>query len=396
MTATAERPTRPPEPPRPAAAHVPLRPSFPQVVQRLFLVLLLTGAMCTSWSIGQALIRPGNDSVSSRVAEWARDHYLNSLVTLLERAKYSADAPAQGGTPLGGIPSAASDGGGDTADRAPAPVPVLADGPPLPNEGQWQVVVHNHGRPAVRLTYVRPDNRHTSYLAAVMWLDPQQLSARLLPGTQDPGGHWATPDHLDAVLQKTVAAAFPGGFRLNGASRGGYFDAGRTARPLRIGAASAVIRTDGTLQIGEWGRDVTMGPDVRSVRQNLDLLVDHGQVASNCADDNAPVWGKTVGNRSFVPRTAAGQRPDGTLVVVNSPATSVCSLGAILQAAGAVQGMELDINPYWAIAYYYTHASSHAAGAGVTGHKVRPDQTQGEQHYYAPQSRDFFALFLRP
>ena len=113
----------------------------------------------------------------------------------------------------------------------PAPLPLLAEGPALPGEGQWQVVVHNHGQPAVRLTYLRPDDRHTSYLAAVMWLDPSQLTARLMPGTQDPGGAWTTPDLSDRPERKTVVAAFPGGFRLNGESRGGYYDQGR--RPVR-------------------------------------------------------------------------------------------------------------------------------------------------------------------
>ncbi len=375
-------PSTPARPPRPAPAPLP----------RVLLVLLLIGALCTSWSLGTALFRTSNDSISSRVAEWARDHQLNWAVTALERAQYSASTPSQGGMPAGGIPLAAGDGGGDGGgNRVPAALPLLAEGPALPGEGQWQVVVHNHGQPAVRLTYLRPDNRHTSYLAAVMWLDPSQLTARLMPGTQDPGGAWTTPDHLGPAERKTVAAAFPGGFRLNGASRGGYYDQGREARPLRVGAASVVIHTDGTMQIGQWGRDVHMDPTVRSVRQNLDLLVDHGQVAPNCADDNAPVWGKTVGNRSYVPRTAIGQRADGTLVFVNSPATSVCSVGQILQAAGAVEGMELDINPNWAIGYYFTHEQG-----AVVSHKVRPDQTQGEQHYYGPQSRDFFALYLRP
>ena len=47
--------------------------------------------------------------------------------------------------------------------------------------------------------------------------------------------------------------------------------------PLRAGAASFVIYVDGTATVGQWGRDVTMTPNVTSVRQNLDLLVDNGQ-----------------------------------------------------------------------------------------------------------------------
>lgn len=356
--------------------------------------LLIALLVLTAFSIGRTLTRPGNDAVSARLAEWARDHGLGGLVTRLERAQYSSHQPKQGGIPPGGVPRL----GGDTAGgvvapdgiRGPMPLPVLAAGPGLPDEGQWQSVVTLGNSPAVRLAFLRPDDQHTSYLAVVMWLDPRLLSARLHPGTQDPGGRWATPSEITPSLQRTVVAGFPAGFRLNGDSRGGYYDQHRTVRPLRDGAASLVIDTDGTVHIGAWGRDVGMTPEVRSVRQNLDLLVDGGQVNPTCSDDHSRVWGRTVGNRSFVPRTAVGQRADGSLVFVNSPATSVCSLGRILQAAGVVRGMESDINHYWAVGYYYTHT-----GGLVVPHKTRPDQDHSPDQYFSVQSRDFLAFYAR-
>ncbi len=352
---------------------------------------MLLFALCTGYSIGSVLIRPGADSTSARLAEWARDHHLGSLVTWAEKQQYAANQPRDGGDPAGGIPLAQSDDpGSSTSPDSPRPLPVLARGAPLPHEGEWQAVVHDHGQPAVDVAFLRPDDLHTSFVASLMWLDPHLLSMRLHPGYQDPGGQWTTPDRLTTDLQQHVAATFPAGFRLNGASRGGYYDQGHEARPLRTGAASTVIYQDGSVKIGSWGRDAVMTPAVRSVRQNLDLLVDNGQVNPSCSDDHSPVWGKTLGNRSFVARTALGQRADGTLVFVNSPATSVCSLGRLLQAAGVVRGMELDINPEWSIGYYYTHNAT-----TVTSHKSRPDQSQPENHYYLPQSRDFLALYLR-
>ena len=36
-----------------------------------------------------------------------------------------------------------------------------------------------------------------------------------------------------------------------------------------------MIGTDGSRQIGAWGRDVRMGPSVSVVLQDLDLIVDH-------------------------------------------------------------------------------------------------------------------------
>jgi hypothetical protein len=376
----------PPATPSPRRRWLPARP-LPRVVAAALLVLVLW----LVFSIGAALTRPGADSSSARLAEWARDHHLGSVVTWLEKKQYAANQPPQGGNPAGGIPLAQGDGSGSSMSAdSPSALPVLAKGVPLPHEGDWQAVVHDRGRPAVQVAFLRPDDLHTSFVASLMWLDPHLLAMRLHPGYQDPGGRWATPDRLTTELQARVAAAFPAGFRLNGASRGGYYDAGRQARPLRSGAASTVIYQDGSVRIGAWGRDAGMTPAVRSVRQNLDLLVDHGQVNPSCSDDHSRIWGHTLGNRSFVARTALGQRADGSLIFVNSPATSVCSLGRLLQAAGVMRGMELDINSEWSIGYYYTHV-----GSVTTAHQSRPDQQQKPNHYFLPQSRDFLALYFR-
>jgi hypothetical protein len=359
------------------------------VCLRAVAVLLLLLLANLGYSLGHALHRPGNDGVAARLAEWARDHQLGWAVTGLEKASYAQHPPRRGGAPADGVPVVGGLVGG-LGTSGPAPMPVLAGGTPLAHEGEWQIVSNVRGRPAVRLAFLRPDDQHTSYLATVMWLDPTLLSARLHPGTQDPGGQWTTPSEIDPQLERSVVAAFPGGFRLNGDSRGGYFDQGRTARPLRMGAASLIVDLDGSVQLGKWGRDVQMNPKIRSVRQNLDLLVDGGRVNSSCGDNQSSVWGRTVGNTNFVPRTGLGQRPDGSLVFVNSPATSVCSLARLLQAAGSVRGMELDINKAWAIGYYYDHA-----GPVVTAHKSRPDQEHSEQRYFSPQTRDFIAFYAR-
>jgi hypothetical protein len=360
-------------------------------------VLIFIGVI--GYSVGGALTREGNDTVSQRLAEWGRDHHLGGVITWLEKETYSA--PTKGGTVK--IPVVAP---AQKPTATPAPTiphsalpesPVLLAGAGLPNEGKWETVVLNKGLPAVQLTYVRPDAIHTSYAAAIMWLDPKLLSGRLHEGISsgDPGGTWTTPPLITPELAKTVAAAFPGGFRTTPGSpvgsRGGYYDDGRAAVPLRAGAASLVIYQDGTATVGQWGRDVAMSTKVKSVRQNLDLLVDGGVVNSTCSSDSSPIWGYTVGNDAFVPRTAIGVRADGTLIFINSPAVSVCSLGQLLKSAGVVRGMELDINHDWSIGYYFTHN-----GGVVQGHMSRADQAAGPDHYFSAQSRDFVAFYLRP
>jgi hypothetical protein len=220
---------------------------------------------------------------------------------ILAAALAGADSSADGRSTLvpAGRPTASTTA---VAHSHLPSAPVLLPGTGLPNEGVWKTVVTSKGFPAVQLTYVRPDAVHTSQYASLMWLDPQLLSARLHEGiaSGDPGGTWPTPPEITPELAKTIAVAIPGGFRTTPGSpvgsNGGYYDDGRTAVPLRNGAASLVIYKSGDVTIGEWGRELTMNSSIQSVRQNLGMLVDHGAVAPSCSSDSSPIWGYTVGN----------------------------------------------------------------------------------------------------
>src|SRR6202044_3295175 len=98
-----------------------------------------------------------------------------------------------------------------------------------------------NGIPTMYEAFVRPDQVHTSYVAGVVWMDTNLLTAQLYSGSQIPGGgpfgHQA-PISVDK--SKTVVAAFNSGFLMPGAD-GGYFTDGRTYKKLRSGAASVVI-----------------------------------------------------------------------------------------------------------------------------------------------------------
>jgi hypothetical protein len=222
-------------------------------------------------------------------------------------------------------------------------------------------------------------------------MDPTLVRGQLHPGFTDPGGTWRAPTSLTPASQRTVAAAFNGGFRLNGASHGGYYSEGRTAVPLVNGAASLVIRTDGTATVGTWNREVRMSPQVAGVRQNLIPLVDNGQVNPTCQTGGTAEWGSTIGQAAYIHRSAFGVTADGAEVYVGGPALSVCTLGNILRAAGVVRGMELDINPAWVSGTYF-----HDTPAGPPqGFRLFPAEQVAPQHYLSPSSRDWLGWYLR-
>ena len=214
-----------------------------------------------------------------------------------------------------------------------------------------------------------------------------------MPGSTEPGGTWAHPPYVTTAELPYLAAAFNGGFRFQDA-RGGIYLEGKAGVPLVPGAASFVIYTDGQVNIGAWGTDVSMGPDVASVLQNVVLLVDHGQLAPSATYTDNAIWGYTLGGGYVVPRSGIGVTADGALVYVAGPALTAKSLAESLQRAGAVRAMTLDINPEWVTFNFYSHPASQPTQ--VTGTKLYPGMQRPADRYLppVPEARDFFEVLL--
>jgi phosphodiester glycosidase len=375
-------------------------------VRRVVLVVVLVLLIPVGWSYANALLAPGSAPLSARTIEWVKSHHGGGLVIALERWWYSWHQPAVGGSPSGGIPVAA---GADPSTAPPPPTtghaqrvapshlsapepvrPIAAN--PLPKEGTWQTVARTvDGAPAIRVTYLRPDNVHTSLLAGVMWMDTTLLDAHLIAGTQVPGwGTWPGGDRIPNAMYGDLAASFNSGFLLKDSGGGFYLD-GRTLAPLRDGEASVVIYKDGSVDVGTWGRDLSMTPDVKTVRQNLWLLVVHGELSPRLTANPSAAWGATVGGEVLVWRSGVGVTKDGALVYIDGPGLSATSLAQLLKHAGCVRAMELDINMDWTNGYYYTHGGSQPYSA----HALLSDQYRPPSRYTVPDERDFFVMTLR-
>lgn len=347
--------------------------------RRVALVAVAAAVVWLGISVGSALTGPGSDSTAARLAEWARGHGLSSVVDRLERVTYTA--PKVGGTPAPGSPilAAAVPAAAGHADLAPIASPAL------PGEGRFRTVLQIAGQPAVQVAFLRPDQIHTSYTAAVARLDQRVLSFALHPGTQEPGhGPWPVSDHITPAQRPSLVAAFNGGFRLD-AARGGIFLAGRTVGKLRRGAASLVLRRDGRASVGTWGRDATLTGDVVAVRQNLDLLVDGGRVVAGLDSNLHGRWGKTLGNKLYVWRSGVGETADGALVYAAGNRLSAATLARLLQRAGCTRAMELDINPEW------TSFVNYPAEANLL-----PDMQRSPRRYDTTSTRDFITVSRRP
>jgi hypothetical protein len=79
----------------------------------------------------------------------------------------------------------------------------------------------------------------------------------------------------------------------------------------------------------------------------------------------------------------------GNLVYVAAPNLAAASLARILVHAGAVRGMELDINLIWPILVTYEGPGARSPSLFV------PNPTQIPGRFLSVSTKDFFALYLR-
>jgi hypothetical protein len=223
-------------------------------------------------------------------------------------------------------------------------------------------------------------------------MDQRLLKFQLRPGAEDPGpGNWGAAPYIPAGSRTGLIATFNGGFKLNVAG-GGFYLNGVSKGALTTGAASLVFYKNGQVTVGQWGRDVSMTSQVAGVRQNLKLIVDHATVPSSVDSNVQSQWGATLGGGYYVWRSGIGITSSGRIVFAYGPALSVRTLADLLQRAGAVEGMQLDINPAWMS--YMTYKPSPSA-ANPTPTNLLPNQPEPANRYYSVNSRDFTAVYAR-
>ena len=344
------------------------------------------------WSVGHAMTMPGGGSMSQRLAEWARDHYLGPVVTFGEWLTYQP--PKVGGKPSFALtgPSAAPPKKLHKVVTYPPPQQLTSmAGKPLAGEGVWRVLDTAHGQPAIYGTYLRPSSVYSSYVAGIVSMNQKLVRFELRPGVEDPGpGNWHAMSYIPPSQRRGLLATFNSGFKIS-SSGGGFFLNGVTRGTLTPGVASVVYYRDGHIAIGNWDGAVRMTPDVAAVRQNLHLIVSNGYVPSSVDSNVEASWGATLGGGYYVWRSGIGLTADGRVIFVYGPALNVRELAELMRHAGVVTGMELDINPAWMSFMYYLNAQT----SNPKPVALLPTQAQAPNRYYSPSSRDFTAAYAK-
>jgi hypothetical protein len=357
------------------------------------LVLLSPAA----YSYTTTMLQPSSLPLTVRSVEWIRAHHGNWLVDEVEHFYYSWKAPKRGGPQLKSIPTVGLAPAADSAHarlsaelRAlaaawPPPIkPVFAK--PLPGEGIWhRMGPLIGGRAPVLVTTFRTERDYPRIVAYVAWFDHTLTSLAWYAGRYEPPrapvrGPMMVPDSQ----RWRLLATFNGGFIYADGHNGSSIN-GRTYEPLKDGLATLVAYSDGRVDIKKWSGGPNAGPGVAFARQSLPLIISNGRL--NPALNDSSQWGFTLGNAVRVWRTGAGVDRRGNIIYAAANDQTVITLARILQRAGAIRAMQLDINPFWPTLITYSHHK------GLDPTRVVPNLNQPATRYLVPDDRDFFALY---
>lgn len=202
-------------------------------------------------------------------------------------------------------------------------------------------------------TFVRPDQERPYAKVLLVAMDMRQLDLDMEAGVEDPepltGPPGAGRIPRDPAVYRRVVAAFNGAFKTEHGHYGMMVHK-RILLPPVPAAATVAVLDDGRVGFGTWGADRTVGgivgvPDgsIVSFRQNLDPLVDRGQI--NPAGRN--LWGFTLpGKGAQTERSGLCVTGSGHLIYAWGDDVSATTLARAMSMAGCDYAIHLDMNPY--------------------------------------------------
>ncbi len=346
------------------------------------------------YSYTTTMMQPSSLPLWPRSVEWLRAQHGNWLVDEVEHYYYSWKAPKKGGPQLRSLPIVALPAAPVTRKKtvhraASWPPPIKAVfAHPLPGEGLWSgtgPIVR--GSPGVLVTEFRTEVDYPRIVAYTAWFDHTRTSVAFYPGRYEPpNAPVRGPMSVPNDQRWRLLATFNGGFIYRDGQNGSSI--GETMyEPLKAGLATLVAYRDGRVDVKAWTGGRVAGRGIAFARQSLPLIVDHGRLNPNLNDSSQ--WGYTLGNAVRVWRTGAGIDRRGNLIYAAADYQTVTTLAKILQRAGAVRAMQLDINPEWPTLITYAHHG------GLDPVKVVPNYQQPATRYLVPDDRDFFAVYRR-
>lgn len=283
--------------------------------------------------------------------------------------------------------------GSQSETSAPWKIPTILPMGTIANEGQWSPYLYNSsGEVIAQRGFLQPDPQRPYALVAVVAFDLNKTRLHFVPGYDEPKSSVQAyrPGTIPAgdMVPGVIVAAFNGGFK---AQHGhfGAMSAGVVLIPPRLGLGTVGIYNDGSVQIGAWGTEIQPSDKLIAWRQNGPLIIHDGVVNPHTADNAPQDWGYTVAGSITTSRSALGISQDGrTLFYAAGTDLTLPALARALQAAGAYQAIQLDINNYY-VQFEAIHFKGTTPQASILMESM---QGSGDQRYLKADPRDFFYI----
>jgi hypothetical protein len=255
--------------------------------------------------------------------------------------------------------------------------------------------------PTFFTTVVRPDPNRKAKVQVVA-LDARQLELDMAIGVEGPfppdeaaKGKWPRGGMLprEEKIATRVVAAFNGGFRFDQGAWGMTIDRREFLPPVKD-VASILMHDDGRLGFGSWGPGMKTPADVRSLRQNLDPLVDDGVVnpRKRLRWGGIKAEGVQVGQRAK--RTGICRTAAGDFLYLWGNDLEAHDLGAAMKKAGCDYGMHLDMNVFH-VGFVFLSFEDAAYETGDS-EVLSPNMGANKKRYIKqPSPKEFFYATLR-
>lgn len=273
-------------------------------------------------------------------------------------------------------------------------IPIHTSFSPLPQEGEWQAIANTlfpHTTVLAR-TFVRPDPTRSYAIVSLVKMDMKNLKLGLQAGTYYPGGpyHAFGPGYIPHDIQQAnlLVAAFNGGFMAKDGQYG-MIVGDKTYVPLRKGIATLLILANGDVKFIDYQGE-KLPQTVIAARQNGAFLIHDGNI-SPYIESTPDTWGRTTTNSIYTWRSGIGITKNGNLIYAVGNSLIPTTLATALKDAGAVEAMQLDINPYWVRYILYNSLGNGA----YTYFPLLNDMHNGGYAYLHSYNKDFFYVYKK-
>jgi len=273
-------------------------------------------------------------------------------------------------------------------------IPVLSGLVKEQNEGVWnnKALAIFPNQEVMAYTFVRPDPTRPYAYVTLIQLDMRSLKLGAVAGQKQPAGPIGKsgpgkiPESI--VASNNLVAAFNGGFQYRD-GKYGMIVGNTTYLPLEKDFATLIASGSGKLTLIKYEGQLPNEP-IEFIRQNCPMLIENGQIAG-FDEMNKKLWGRTLATDIYTWRSGLGLTANGNLIYAVGNNLTPQTLAQALKMGGAINAMQLDINPFWVRFNIFDTNGNGSYKTSVLTKGVY----NGSKEFLNGYEKDFFYIYKR-